>query len=117
MTDYQRLTGLVGETAAHDHALRVVLEEEVRRLWQARLDWRQRRFADWPPERNAQYQELRTLVGLMRKARDISREHEPLHLQWPSEVRARSSAAPDPIDLAKAYAEWTEGEKQEAFGG
>lgn len=108
-------------------AVTVVMEEEVRRLWQARLDWRRRRFADWPPERNDDYQRLRHLVRLLRSARDIARAAErpdrsTLYLQWPHDVlppvRARSQWAPDPIDMAKAERDrWTEPELREAFGG
>lgn len=88
--------------------LEQVITERIRTLWEARYAWRRNRWADYPPERNAQYQELRTLVGLMRKARDISRgtpDLTTIALQWPAEVRARS-----------AWADAAPGELTEAWG-
>jgi hypothetical protein len=58
----------------YDHAARVLLEERVTELWRYRAWWRAHRWADWPDVRREADVELRALVRLLRKARQLDRQ-------------------------------------------
>lgn len=55
------------------HATVAVLHDRIWELWRYRQWWRANRWADWPDLRHEHDIELRALVAVARKARDLSR--------------------------------------------
>ena len=55
------------------HAYRVVVDDRIAELWRYRRWWRRYRWAEYPLRRHEMDVELRALVRLARKARDLSR--------------------------------------------
>ena len=55
------------------HAYRVVIDDRIAQLWRYRRWWRTHRWAEHPLRRQEMDVELRALVRLARKARDLSR--------------------------------------------
>lgn len=83
-----------------DQALRIVFEQRIRELWTWRTWYRTNRLADWTELRREHAAELRALVRLARKARDLSRP--AIRRADPTAVRVSGS--------------WTESELRFAYG-
>jgi hypothetical protein len=82
--------------ATEGHALQVVVEERIRELLRFRAWYRANPYTVSWPTRYENDAELRALVRLARRARDVA-----------------ANAYPDPITQAKG---WTESERREAWG-
>lgn len=60
-------------TAIEDHALRVIVDERIRACLRLRQWYRVNRWADWPDLRSENEVELRALIRVRRKARNLAR--------------------------------------------
>jgi len=60
-------------TAIEDHALRVIVDERIRACLRLRQWYRVNRWADWPDLRQENEVELRALIRVRRKARNLAR--------------------------------------------
>lgn len=100
---------MVDNEVIRAHAYRAVLDDRIAELWRYRAWWRSHRWAEHPLRRIETDIELRALVRLARKARDLAR---------PAVREAVSIPFDFPVDMtvARLDAEWTESELRLAHG-